>query len=520
MEAPRAPLAVVFVLTACVAVSAANAFAQWFNVLLLTITPLLSVVEAGISFQVVAGLTTAVRRRFRIAEILGLAIVANVGHLVALGWTTARAELAEWPVASFQAETFAVAGAMYVAWRATTTSLRSMRSIDKGIEPWNKEVDRPTTPYSRLWGWFLGGGMALLAFEGVATIGWDGILDLERDLARGVLVATLVYFPVGLSALGRVRLRAGRAHWSKGKIPVIGNLQSRWNAVLAVSMISVLLLTAMVPIGGSSLVLRALAAVVTWAQRALSTLFGGSPGAGRQVVPPTIPAGQPDSGALPSADGVPRIFNWDWQIPRAVWIGLFWAAVAAAIVYVAWTFLGLRQVVASFFRRTGEEPIALGTLRAWFVGFAQALVRLLRGLFRFAETAREVVQSRIAARAHRKGVVGELEPRAVGPPPAGSPQRRIGDLYKHFLDEAGTLVTPRQPSETPDEYRRDVELVVPAAGPDLSELTEVFNEARYSLHVIGNDHVDKAAAAVRQLGTLLTAHASRTEREPEIGDSG
>ena len=102
----------------------------------------------------------------------------------------------------------------------------------------------------------------------------------------------------------------------------------------------------------------------------------------------------------------------------------------------------------------------------------------------------------------------------------GVPRRRIGDLYKHFLDEAGTLVTPRQPSETPDEYRRDVELVVPAAGPDLSELTEVFNEARYSLHVIGTDHVEKAAAAVRQLGTLLTAHASRTEGEPEIGDSG
>jgi hypothetical protein len=152
------------------------------------------------------------------------------------------------------------------------------------------------------------------------------------------------------------------------------------------------------------------------------------------------------------------------------------------------------------------------------VGFAHALVRLLRGLFRIAETAREVVQSRIAARTQRKGVVGELEPRAAGPPPAGSPQRRIGDLYKHFLDEAGTLVAPRQPSETPDEYRRDIELVVPAAGPDLSELTEVFTEARYSLHVIGPDHVERATAAVRQLGSVLAEHASSSRQEAETGD--
>ncbi|MDR9451058.1 MAG: DUF4129 domain-containing protein [Acidimicrobiia bacterium] len=68
------------------------------------------------------------------------------------------------------------------------------------------------------------------------------------------------------------------------------------------------------------------------------------------------------------------------------------------------------------------------------------------------------------------------------------------------------------------EYRRDIELVVPAAGPDLSELTEVFTEARYSLHVIGPDHVERATAAVRQLGSVLAEHASSSRQEAGTGD--
>lgn len=76
--------------------------------------------------------------------------------------------------------------------------------------------------------------------------------------------------------------------------------------------------------------------------------------------------------------------------------------------------------------------------------------------------------------------------------PATDPRRRIIACYQHLITTVSRLGAPISPDLTARELDRAVRSTFALKGPATSDLTQIFEEARYSLHEIGNSDAERA----------------------------
>src|SRR5207245_4080048 len=76
--------------------------------------------------------------------------------------------------------------------------------------------------------------------------------------------------------------------------------------------------------------------------------------------------------------------------------------------------------------------------------------------------------------------------------PASDPRSRIIACYQHLIETVAGLGAPVSPNMTARELDRAVRSTFALKGPATTDLTQLFEEARYSLHEIGDRDVDKA----------------------------
>jgi len=76
--------------------------------------------------------------------------------------------------------------------------------------------------------------------------------------------------------------------------------------------------------------------------------------------------------------------------------------------------------------------------------------------------------------------------------PASDPRSRIIACYQHLVSTVSGLGAPVSPNLTARELDRAVRSTFALKGPATTDLTQLFEEARYSLHEITNSDVDKA----------------------------
>jgi hypothetical protein len=75
---------------------------------------------------------------------------------------------------------------------------------------------------------------------------------------------------------------------------------------------------------------------------------------------------------------------------------------------------------------------------------------------------------------------------------ASDPRDRIIACYRHLISTVSRLGAPVTSDQTARELERAVRSTFALNGPSITELTQLFEEARYSLHEIRDSDVDKA----------------------------
>jgi hypothetical protein len=84
-----------------------------------------------------------------------------------------------------------------------------------------------------------------------------------------------------------------------------------------------------------------------------------------------------------------------------------------------------------------------------------------------------------------------------------SPREQVQYYYRSTVRRAARQGLQRKPSQTPKEFRELVAASVPETEPDMGNLTDRFEEARYSRHEMGERQADEARTHWQRIRAAL-----------------
>lgn len=287
----------------------------------------------------------------------------------------------------------------------------------------------------------------------------------------------LLYFVLGLILLSLTQFSILRVHWSLQRIPILPNLASRWLIYSALFLALVALVSLLLPTrysvglldilgflffiltGLLSLVLFFLLFPIFIVFSLLARLFGRT----TSMEPPSFVP--PPAPAITPGGEVPWI-----ELLKSV---LFWVMFFGVIGYSVYYYLYQNKALAGRLRRL---PLLSAFWHAW-----RWLSERLRNVNRGVSAVVEAGIRRLRARRGSAASVATwrfLNLRRL------SPRQQILFFYLAMLRRGGEKGVSRKPDQTPYEYSRSLGSHLPEAEGDVSELTEQFVEARYSLHEV------------------------------------
>jgi hypothetical protein len=424
--------------------------------------------------------------RFRMIELGVLFLVAKVaGHLadtlpqlagIAHTWS-------QNPLSFFDAETmtaFLLGAAVWWAGGATARDLDAVKDPSLYIGE--------TEPRRRLVNRYLVGGVILMVLAALNRVDVRSVITMEQERTTAPIVSALIYFLLGLVMLGQIRIARLTALWHRDRVTISEDLNVVWLRYLLIFLALIAGVAFALPTGYTlglsdivtfiitliiSLVMI-LYMLIVWPFALLAALLMGK----SEPVPPPALDRLPFEPGLMSADGGAN--PW-WALLRSA---LFWLVLLSAVIYLIRSYVRDRPELRQLVRR-------LTPLR-WADRIWRALLRWLRNLGKGAGRILPELIARIRqARATR-------EPR---PPRTMSPGSRdqIMHHYLRTLDTAQEAGVPRGRTETPYEYRRNLQAHLEEDKEALGELTEAFIKARYSTHPISPEDVAAQQANAQRL---------------------
>ncbi|MDX1447496.1 MAG: DUF4129 domain-containing protein [Acidimicrobiia bacterium] len=361
------------------------------------------------------------------------------------------------------------------AWVAAAGTRADIDAIDRGID-----VADGLTPLQRIRVRVTVWGTVSVIGAAWGVVGLGGAVDVRRPAAARMSIAPLLFFVVAIVAVGHVARRSEVRRWMRDRARVDSSVELGWSRAVMLVAGAALAAALVVPWlgqGVSAVPVRALAAsgsVGDWvADRMLAlgeTLdTEAEPGTGGGAGPVTAPDFEPVEPAAPWLGDVALIallaaiftsviirargrrrlrFASDEAAPGlGEMLGVFWREIVGAI-------LSIGRALAKWFRRLrrGEDPIGAD------VGPGPGAPSRLRGW-----------------------------------QPGDPVRRRIASAYRRARDTVvGSTEVPRR-SVTPRELAERV-----GTAP-FSTLTGLFEEARYSDHVMTDSQARTAENAAEEL---------------------
>ena len=352
--------------------------------------------------------------------------------------------------------------------------------------------------------WLRGGVLlAVLAALGAAgvrqTLTGAALLRLATFGApdeSAALPNVLLYLLGGLVLIGLAQSSRLRVNWAADGVVVAPGLARRalggLGALVVIALAVALLLPTRYSLGLGDL-LRTVFALAAYAANLITTLllslvalivdlvaglFGGH---GHPLSPPR-PAHAPRLAPVHGGAG------------GVLGSLLFWLAALAAAGYCA--YMLLRQA-------EGRVP-GVARARRLISLLARGLAALLRlvagGVRRGAAGVASAVRRLGGEARARAGMpAGRLSMRRMGP------REKVAYLYLAVEERARRLGLPRHSGQTALEYSRRLRREMPDLDPDLSALTDVFMEARYSPHPFGEERVGGARRFWQRVRSRLRA---------------
>jgi hypothetical protein len=471
---------VIGAMVGCVALSLVELirlFAPTWNGTYLIVGCVLAALEASYSYRLVRARwvwhTTDVLR-FRVVELAVFFIVLKIGSYIGDPWAAVLADIQTWPhdpLAVIDPETVVAFVLAVLSWGASTQTIRDLERL---YAPPERSLLYVPPMESLTRRFFLGGAVLLIA-TGITRIGIAALLNLNRPPVPGLVLNVLVYFLLGLVMLGQVHFTWLRKQWQTQKIKVDNELASRWVRYSLAFIGLAALLAFLLPTGYTvglldavSTILQILAYGITllftfllypfgWLAWLMARLFGDEqPPPQAETLPLRLPQREPPApgGAAP-----------DWlELLRSF---LFWIAALGMLFYV----------IRSYLRDHPELLEALVTQRP-IRALRDFLIALWRRLAGWAEAAKEHIPQGPSLRRARPRL--SRQPFRLFRLGGLSPRERILYYYLSVVEWARRQGYPRRSSETPYEYDATLGPKLPEAQQELTSLTQVFVEARYS----------------------------------------
>lgn len=438
------------------------------------------------------------RTTYRLAELMVIALAlrlltwALTGGIP--GWQVWRTYLLS-PLSFFDGLYFGYLLCAVFAWERATSFSSYTRALaishaeeqfytlshdEQRHRSWDRPLDRQRpTIFRSLVGSWLGGGLLLGLCAALSTVDLTtaelagGVRNIVRlGLSNSMLLALLVYFVLGLWMISQSRLDMMRARWLADGVDADEAIINNWRRSSIAILLLFALIAAFLPIGSTfaaAAVLQAVFGAILFVSQIafliLSTLLvallsllgiGAPPEQPEELIPAPAPTPPPEPAAPPISETTALVAG-----------GLFWMLVLAVALVALLFFLRDRGV------RLQIEPLTrlVNQLRAW-------LQRLWLGAARGAATVQRSIRRSI----------GAIRP---GGDPSGAPWRflrvnalppreQIRYFYLSTVRRAADEGVPREKSETPTEYLRDLQAQWPEAEEEIEALTGAFLEARYS----------------------------------------
>lgn len=364
-----------------------------------------------------------------------------------------------------------------------------------------------TTPFRRLIGRFLQGGLVLIVAAALTAanvrqvVSFDaalGLLAVQHPSSALALVDVLAYWVAVLLLMVEAQYVRTRTLWTLDRVPISAGIAGRW-ATAGISLVVLGLVAALLApteglLGIGEIVHYGLLLVFALAAYAMAAfylifwlvtlplrwLFGDgseSPAPAAVFAPPPTP---------PVSEG-----GSFFDLVKSV---LFWAAFAAFVAY-ALVALWRQGTLHRFIPGLGWLGAAVVRLiGALWAAVRAALGAALRSAAAIAELIRPAV-SRGAARG-RLGFWRDVLP-------AGDPRRAVIATYTLIAARAAQRGIVRPGGETASEYRLRLKTAVPGAAPEVDELTETFLRARYAPAPVSAQDVSAARRCWRRIREAL-----------------
>jgi hypothetical protein len=289
------------------------------------------------------------------------------------------------------------------------------------------------------------------------------------------VVNVLLYFFLALVLLSQTQFALLRTRWLWSKTPVARHLARNW-LIYGLSFFAILaVLSFVLPTTYSlgffetfayllnilGLVFRFLVSLALLPLTLCARLFG-SPDAPPIEQPP---AAEPPPPPPATADGTSLL----WQFIQSL---LFWGALVAVVVFALSHYF---RANAYFFRRLARLPFL-----AWLVGIARGIWSWLVGANR--TVARMITTGLQRLRPPSVASIRQSLLRARRG--ALNPREQVMEIYLTLIDLGHKIGPGRRQAETPYQYSRDYIGAHPQVTTEVLDLTDAFNEARYSEHPI------------------------------------
>lgn len=399
------------------------------------------------------------------ARILALVVLVKITQVVTGGRTGVDVE-------------FGVATLVGVTvWGATAGTMSDLEATARGID-----TSDGLSPLQRIR--LRATSMAVVAVLSAAwgLVGLVGLVDLPRPAATGMSPAPMAYTLVSMLALGVVAYRAEARRWQRDGATVDPEVAAHWmrTAVGVVALAAVLgtAVTVLVP-GASAAPARGLAAagrVGEWVNERLGAL-----GEALDTDTTAGEAGDRSGLAAPPFEPVEPVVPWIGDV--ALWLML-----AATF---GWVIVRARRWKGWIPQQ--EDEGAAGIRRAvrllWdeLIGVIRALVTALARVWRRTRGPREGTEPDIGEGSGASGG-GRWIP--------GDPiRRRIARAYDTARHDLVAVHGPVRQSETPGELADRIGRL------PFTAVTRLYEEARYSDHILGIEHATAAEDAARRIET-------------------
>ncbi|HUS94290.1 MAG TPA: DUF4129 domain-containing protein [Patescibacteria group bacterium] len=356
----------------------------------------------------------------------------------------------------------------------------SSERIERGIAP-VVPVYRNRLYHEFIHHWAIGG--LLLAFLAMVTTiemtsgnieaiqSFDFRVVTRLGLPPVILIALVIYFSAGFWLASRARLAVMQARWVAGGLEIESSILSSWRQQVIIIILVVSVLAAFLPIGSTLAISEIIQVILTYSITALSILLGLVPlliAGLLSLFSSSITASEPlpiekISPIVPNAESSEPIF----EIPPIIFQGLFIASVLIVIL-----------VALLYFLRNREFRFDLARLiEPW-----SRLISLIYRLWRRISTGSTELVGSIRMRLETVTLLGreQVTPWRFLPIRGRSPRERIRHYYLSVLDQAEKQGVRRAPGETPLEHQQNLRNSWPEVTREINDLTQLFQEARYS----------------------------------------